>query len=140
MSGFLKLPSELTDEIFGRISRIDLYNTSLTCRGLYEKSISSINRFLKITVVTSTRIDEARAKKIFSRAFTDVSLEYLRELEVGGDLKQKNGRGIEPRHIYVAPSLEIGGNISGCNVEAMLNQNLRDFLSRLPPQQLKKFS
>ncbi|KAF3317614.1 hypothetical protein TWF173_010382 [Orbilia oligospora] len=140
MSGFLKLPSELTDEIFGRISRIDLYNTSLTCRGLYEKSISSINRFLKITVVTSTRIDEARAKKIFSKAFTDVSLEYLRELEVGGDLKQKNGRGIEPRHIYVAPSLEIGGNIPGCNVEVILNQNLRDLLSRLPPHQLKKFS
>ncbi|KAF3226161.1 hypothetical protein TWF192_007030 [Orbilia oligospora] len=143
MSGFLKLPSELTDEIFGRISRIDLYNTSLTCRGLYEKSLSSINRFLKISVVTSTRIDEARAKKIFSKAFTDVSLEYLRELEVSGALKQKIGREIEPRHIHVAPSLEIGGNssgLNGCTVEAILNLNLRDLLSRLPPQQLKKFT
>ncbi|KAK6515194.1 hypothetical protein TWF506_007539 [Arthrobotrys conoides] len=147
MSGFAKLPRELTDEIFCYISRTDLFNISLTCRTLYDKSVSSINRFLKISILAGTNIKKTRAKKIFSKAFTDVSLEYLRELEVCSVLKQ----GIHPsnldiRHIYVVQNINsaVGHSGSGsedeCSVETSFNLNLRDLLSRLPPRQLKKFS
>ncbi|RVD84038.1 uncharacterized protein DFL_005806 [Arthrobotrys flagrans] len=143
MSGFAKLPSELTDEIFYRVSPTDLLNISLTCRVLYEKSISSINRFLKISVLPSTSINETRAKKLFSKAFTNVSPEYLREIEVGSVLKKEvNIRNLDPRHIYVASKIKGCKESSGGDIDSgvIFNLHLRDLLSRLPPKQLKKFS
>ncbi|KAK6356119.1 hypothetical protein TWF718_000494 [Orbilia javanica] len=143
MSGFTTLPSELTDEIFSRISRTDLLNTSLTCRTLHQKSIRSINRFLKISVRPETRIQETVAEKLFSTAFTDVSLECLREIEVVGvGLGGAGSRDIASRHVYlVSGEGSVGRKQEGyVEAEAFFNVRLRELLGRLQPGQIRAFS
>ncbi|KAK6531071.1 hypothetical protein TWF281_007897 [Arthrobotrys megalospora] len=142
MSGFSTLPRELTDEIFYLISPTDLLNIGLTCKALYEKSIPNIRRFLKISALVGPSLSETRTKELFSKASTEASLEYLREIEVNQVYRrgEVDNRNPGPRHVYIAPNSSDGESSSKFHSREIFNTSFRHLLSQLPPEQLKKFS
>ncbi|KAK6499911.1 hypothetical protein TWF481_010267 [Arthrobotrys musiformis] len=136
MSGFTKLPTELTDDIFSRLPRADLISASRTSHHFHDRTLPLLNRYLTITVPPSRAIDPARGRRLFEKAFSDASLQYLREIEVGRVLEHEiDTDDLGPRDVYLASNAK-----KGVPVEDILNESLENLLQRLPAGQLKSFT